>query len=219
MIYSDPSGHRQEWGTGGIGGTTPKSTWVKAGEGLYATVDMYTGGAISDYVNNYSGESWTAKQFLDAGGIFIQFIPISAAEAKVLSVGQAAEKAGVSLIQRAGQWIKVAFKGESKVSAISISESKMFLLSDHFEKHGRNMGYASKKLYDAAAKEFATINQLNSKATIVEGTWNGRGSLNGTLQRAITYDGKTVVLDASSGQVIDFYVGTEYKGINVVKIQ
>ncbi|WP_234541646.1 hypothetical protein [Paenibacillus pseudetheri] len=24
LIYSDSTGHRQEWGTGGIGGSTPK---------------------------------------------------------------------------------------------------------------------------------------------------------------------------------------------------
>jgi hypothetical protein len=52
----------------------------------------------------------------------------------------------------------------------------MFLLGDHYAKWGRGMGYESKKAYDAAPKEFAAINQMNSKATILEGTWNGRGS-------------------------------------------
>ncbi|WP_017692560.1 hypothetical protein [Paenibacillus sp. PAMC 26794] len=73
------------------------------------------------------------------------------------------------------------------------------------------MGYESKKAYDVAAKEFATKNQNNPKSSIVEGTWNGSGSLNGTTQRAITYDRKTVIIDIKSGQVIDFFVGKESK--------
>jgi len=107
----------------------------------------------------------------------------------------------------------------SKVTPITLSDSKMYQLGDHFNKHGRGMGYESKKAYDLAAKEFASINQNNPKARIVEGTWNGSGSLNGTNQRAITYDGRTVVIDTKSGQVIDFFVGTEYKGINVIMLQ
>jgi len=113
---------------------------------------------------------------------------------------------------------KVSGNG-SKVSPITLSDSKMYQLGDHFNKHGRGMGYESKKAYDLAAKEFASINQNNPKARIVEGTWNGSGSLNGTNQRAIIYDGRTVVIDTKSGQVIDFFVGTEYKGINVIMLQ
>ncbi len=102
---------------------------------------------------------------------------------------------------------------------ISVSDSKMYQLGDHFNKHGRGMGYASKKEYDAAAKEFANTYQKNPNATILEGTWNGPGTLNGARQRAITYGGKTVVIDVKSGQVVDFFTGTEYKGINVTKLQ
>nr|WP_261769696.1 RHS repeat-associated core domain-containing protein [Paenibacillus xylanexedens] len=108
---------------------------------------------------------------------------------------------------------------QGTVKAVNVSESKMYQLGDHFNKHGRGMGYESKKAYDTAAKEFATKNQSNSKSSVVEGTWNGSGSLNGTTQRAITYDGRTVILDTKTGQVIDFFIGTEYKGINIVKLQ
>lgn len=45
---------------------------------------------------------------------------------------------------------------QGSVKAINVSESKMYQLGDHFNKHGRGMGYESKKAYDAAAKEFAT---------------------------------------------------------------
>lgn len=41
---------------------------------------------------------WGSIQLLNDGVIFVQFIPLSVAEAK-LQVGQAAEKAGVTLIQ------------------------------------------------------------------------------------------------------------------------
>lgn len=104
------------------------------------------------------------------------------------------------------------------INPISVSDKKMYQLGDHFDKWGKNMGYSSKKECDAAAKEFANTYQNNPNSTIVEGTWNCKGTLNGTRQRAITYDGKTVVIDVKSGQVIDFFTGTEYKGINVTKL-
>lgn len=66
--------------------------------------------------------------------------------------------------------LKQLNKMPGKIEMIKVSESKMYQLGDHFNKHGRNMGYGYKKEYDAAAKEFAKVNQSNSKATIVEGT-------------------------------------------------
>ena len=90
----------------------------------------------------------------------------------------------------------------------------MYQLGDHFNKHGKAMGYESKKAYDAAAREFANINQENSNAQIFEGIWNG------TVQRAISYEGKTVILDKATGQIIDFYEGCEFRGwINITQIQ
>lgn len=81
------------------------------------------------------------------------------------------------------------------------------------------MGYASKKEYDMAARVFAEANQLNPKAVVHDGIWGGKGMLAGTAQRAISFEGKTVILDKSTGQVIDFYIGTELRGlIDLVKV-
>ncbi|MEK3791293.1 hypothetical protein MKX42_06105 [Paenibacillus sp. FSL R7-0204] len=99
-------------------GAAPKATWVKAGEGVYSAVDWYTGGALTNYINS-NDQPWSAEHLLNAANLAINFIPISAAEAKALQIGKAAEKAGVSLIQKAGQWIKVVFKGEARVVQIN----------------------------------------------------------------------------------------------------
>jgi hypothetical protein len=126
LIYIDPTGHMMTRGADSIGSdgginSVPKSTWVKAGEGVYTAADWYTGGAITNYINS-NDQPWSAEHFLNAANLAINFIPISAAEAKALQIGKTAEKAGVSLIQKAGLWIKVVVKGESKVSAITVSE-------------------------------------------------------------------------------------------------
>lgn len=82
----------------------------------------------------------------------------------------------------------------------------MWGLTGHYKKWGRGMGYGGKKDYDAAAKEFANIHQTNPKASIIEGNFlgSGKGQNAGKLQRAISYEGNTVVLDVNSGQVMDF---------------
>ena len=81
----------------------------------------------------------------------------------------------------------------------------MHQLGKHFNEHGRGMGYSSKREYDDAAKEFAASNQNNDAATVREGVWNGSGSRRGDRQRAISNEGKTVIIDCSTGQIIDFY--------------
>lgn len=53
----------------------------------------------------------------------------------------------------------------------------------------------------------------NPNATLYQGTWNGKGILNGTTQYAVTYNNRTVIIDASNGQVIDFYTGSTYGGL------
>ncbi|WP_310551895.1 hypothetical protein [Paenibacillus glufosinatiresistens] len=78
-------------------------------------MDWYTGGALTSYVNT-NDDPWSTEHFLYAANLAINFVPISAAEAATLKVGQTAEKAGVSLIQKAGQWIKVVIKGEAEVT-------------------------------------------------------------------------------------------------------
>lgn len=75
------------------------------------------------------------------------------------------------------------------------------------------MGYKSKTEYDAAAKEFANLYQNNPSANIYEGIWNGHGQLNGTIQRIINFNNQTVIMDKAAGQIIDFYVGSEFGGL------
>ena len=101
-----------------------------------------------------------------------------------------------------------------------ISNRKMHQRGKHFNKHGREMGYSSQKEYELAAKQFARKNINNSNAKIHEGIWNGKGSLNGQTQRVISYNGKSVVYNPRNGQVIDFYKGTEMRGlINIKRIR
>ena len=96
----------------------------------------------------------------------------------------------------------------------------MYQIGDHFGKHGRSMGYYSKKEYDNAARTFVEKYQDHPDAQIYRGIWNGRGDFNGEWQRVITYDGKTAILHESTGQIVDFYVGTEYRGlIQLIKIR
>jgi len=104
-------------------------------------------------------------------------------------------------------------KSTARAQRIDILDKKMHQLRDHFNKHGRIMGYESKKTYDAAAKAFAKINQNNPSTKIFDGVWNGKGKLSDTFQRAISYEGKTVILDKNTGQVIDFYKGSELRGL------
>ena len=37
---------------------------------------------------------------------------------------------------------------------IEVSERKMYQQGEHYNKHGRNMGYATKKEYEATARVF-----------------------------------------------------------------
>ena len=104
--------------------------------------------------------------------------------------------------------------------SINISSEKMYQQGQHYNKHGRSMGYNSKAEYDAAAKEFVNMYKGDSKSEIFEGVWNGKGQLNGTTQIVIRNGGKQVIIDKSTGQIIDFYQGTELKGlINVRQVQ
>lgn len=103
--------------------------------------------------------------------------------------------------------------GRTRGSSIKISDKKMHQEGKHFNKHGRGMDYGSKKAYDAAAKEFARKYQDHPDARVYEGKWNGSGKLGGNRQRAITFDGKTVIIDKNTGQIVDYYIGEEYRGL------
>lgn len=46
----------------------------------------------------------------------------------------------------------------------------MYQLGDHFNKHGKGMGFASKKAYEAGVRSFIENNKAIAK--IWEGVWN-----------------------------------------------
>ncbi len=107
-------------------------------------------------------------------------------------------------------------KPEIKIDA----NKKMHQVGDHFNKHGRSMGYSSKKEYGDAALRFAQDNSKNPKAQIFEGELNYGGNRTGDIQIAISHENRTVIVDKITGQLIDFYEGTEMRGlINLLKIQ
>ncbi len=104
-------------------------------------------------------------------------------------------------------------------TAIHISEQRMFRLGSHFRKHGRDMGYASKKEYEAAARDFYKDNL--DTAEIYQGYW-GDPHLESIEkdQLIIRADGKQLIIGKRSGQIIDFYEGTSLNGfIKIERIQ
>ena len=108
----------------------------------------------------------------------------------------------------------------NKVDIKIDANKKMHQIGDHFNKHGRGMGYASKKEYGDAALKFAQENCKNLEAEIFEGVWNGGGKANLREQIAVIFENKTVILDKITGQLIDFYEGSEMRGlINLLKLQ
>lgn len=74
-------------------------------------------------------------------------------------------------------------------SHITISNKEMHKAGYHLNKHGRGMGFESKKDYDAAAKEFAVKHQTNPQAKVIEGRLN-TGNNTVQYQRVITFEGK-----------------------------
>ena len=108
------------------------------------------------------------------------------------------------------------FQG-TKGGSVQISDKEMHKLGKHFHKHGRAMGYTTKKEYDAAAKEFVRKYQDHPKAKVFDGMWSGGGKFGGGLQRIITYDGKTAIVDPPTGQIVDFYIGNDYRGLYGLK--
>ncbi len=98
---------------------------------------------------------------------------------------------------------------------LSISGEKMHQLGSHFEKHGRGMGYASKNEYNQGAREF--FEEHKTDADIFEAVYNGRGAQNGRTQIIMRYDQKYLIIDKTSGQIIDFYPkdnGDEFRAFN-----
>ncbi|WP_438498618.1 RHS repeat-associated core domain-containing protein, partial [Paenibacillus sp. IHBB 3054] len=199
LIYTDPTGHRQEWGAGVGGNSPPKSTWVKAGEGVYSAVDWYTGGALTNYINS-NDQPWSAEHLLNAANLAINFIPISAAEAKALQIGQTAEKVGVSLIQKAGQWIKVVFKGEVNSFKFIPNESGYFgIIGQSGSSKVRNLtggNEAAQNFFKQISKGFKTEKDLgNGKILRIldDGT--------AVTYRPISHSDKTPAIDINGGSI------------------
>jgi len=113
-------------------------------------------------------------------------------------------------------------KGDSKPNygdQLEVSDQKMYQQGQHYNKHGKDMGYGSKKDYEAGARNFIKNNK--STADIFEGKWNsGRGGQSGETQIIIRADGKQAIINKETGQIIDFYEGTSLDGfINVRQVQ
>lgn len=89
--------------------------------------------------------------------------------------------------------------------------------STHFNKHSRAMGFRDKKSYNRAAQDFAKKYQDHPDAKVYEGKWSARGKFQKETQRVITHNGKTVIVDPTTGQIIDFYEGTDFRGLNDLK--
>ena len=102
---------------------------------------------------------------------------------------------------------------------LEVSDQKMYQQGQHYNKHGKDMGYGSKKDYEAGARNFIENNK--STADIFEGKWNSsRGGQSGETRIIIRADGKQAIINKETGQIIDFYEGTSLNGfINVRQVQ
>lgn len=86
---------------------------------------------------------------------------------------------------------------------IKVSDQKMYQQGQHYNKHGKDMGYGSKKDYEAGARNFIENNK--STADIFEGQWNSsRGGQSGEIQIIIRADGKQAIINKATEQIIDF---------------
>ena len=103
--------------------------------------------------------------------------------------------------------------------SMDISKGKMYQQGQHYNKHGRDMGYSSKAEYEKAVREFFEQNRNTSE--IYEGVWNSsRGSQSGQRQIIMRQDGKQLIINKESGQIIDFYEGTSLDGfVNIERMQ
>lgn len=153
-------------------------------------------------------------------------------EASLVAGGAALGKVGSAIGNRAGKVGGVVGKATSKVGKtigkvrnkraycknIKLSSKSMHQLGDHFNKHGKEMGYKSKKAYEKGARQFVKKVSKSSKTQVFEGEWNGRGkTTSGRLQIILRYQGKQAIIDKKTGQLINFYQGTELKGFKNVK--
>jgi hypothetical protein len=123
-------------------------------------------------------------------------------------------------VPKAWNKIKSVFsKADVYGKGIQLSSKKMYQLGDHFNEHGKSMGYKTKKAYEAGARAF--VKKHKTTAKIWEGKRNsGRGVQNDQLQIIMRANGKQAIINQKTSQLIDFYNGTSLKGfINLKKVQ
>ena len=100
--------------------------------------------------------------------------------------------------------------------SIVVSEEKMYQQGKHYNKHGRDMGYSSKKEYEQGARDF--LEQNREVAEIYEGTWNdSKGKQSGKRQIIMRHDGKQLIINKETNQIIDFYEGTDLGGFKDIE--
>ena len=102
---------------------------------------------------------------------------------------------------------------------IDISDKKMYQLGNHYNKHGRLMGFSDKVEYELAARDFFYNNQ--NIPEIYRGNWNNsRGNQSGQVQLIIRHNGMQLIINQETGQIIDFYEGISLDGfINIERMQ
>lgn len=81
------------------------------------------------------------------------------------------------------------------------------------------MGYTGKKEYEQATRDFFKENR--DTCEIYEGIFNSaHGNQNTQAQYIFRSDGKQLIINKQTGQIIDFYEGTSLDSfINVERIQ
>ncbi len=100
--------------------------------------------------------------------------------------------------------------------SMNISDQRMYQQGQHFNRHGRGMGYSNKKEYEQAARDF--FEQNRNTAEIYEGIWNS--SRGGQTQIIVRQDGIQLIVNKETGQIIDYYEGTSLSGfINIERVQ
>ena len=126
---------------------------------------------------------------------------------------------GVNATVAADYYGNVGKVENSYGKSIEISQEKMYQQGQHYNKHGRDMGYSSKKEYEQAARDFFEQNKNTSE--IYEGIWNNsRGGQSGQRQIIMRKDGRQLIINKQSGQIIDFYEGTSLDGfIDIERVQ
>lgn len=149
----------------------------------------------------------------------------SIAKAAGNAIKKGAKKVGKAIksgVSKVGKAIKNGIKKARKIKygkSFELSKQKMYKQGYHFNKHGREMGYSSKKEYEKGARRFWKKNRFS--AEIFEGKWNSSsGEQKGQIQVIIRSKGKQLIVNKETKQIVDFYEGTSIKGfLDIKKVQ